>query len=187
MVVRPTLIRFLLARGALPEDARDLIQELYLKLDRVPLATVTEPRAYLYRMADNLLLDRRRSALRRSRREDEWTGLNSGIDRERDEYPAADRVLIARERLTVLTGALDAPVLTGALDALPERSSEAFRRFRIEGESQRDIAAAFGISVSAVEKHLQRAYRVVLGVKAQLDAEDDASCRLNETGGIVDD
>lgn len=178
MVVRPTLIRFLLARGALPEDARDLIQELYLKLDRVPLATVTEPRAYLYRMADNLLLDRRRSALRRSRREDEWTGLNSGIDRERDEYPAADRVLIARERLTVLTG---------ALDALPERSSEAFRRFRIEGESQHDIAAAFGISVSAVEKHLQRAYRVVLGVKAQLDAEDDASCRLNETGGIVDD
>ncbi len=178
MVVRPALIRFLVARGSSQDDASDLIQDLYLKLDRVPIASITEPRAYLYRMAENLRLDRVRSSLRRSRRDEEWTGLQSGIELDRDQQPLADEALIARERLSAATR---------VLDALPVRTSEAFRRFRIEGETQKDIAADLGISVSAVEKHLQRAYRAVLAVKVQLDVEMDGPCRQISTDGNFDD
>lgn len=178
MIARPALTRFLVARGASTEDAADLIQELYLKLDRVPIASVSEPRAYLYRMADNLLLDRRRSSLRRLRRDDEWTGLQSGVDLDRDPQPSAEQVLISRERLAAVMK---------ALDALPARTAEAFRRFRLGGETQKAIAADFDISVSAVEKHLQRAYRAVHDVKTRLDADDEAACRLRVTDGTGDD
>jgi RNA polymerase sigma-70 factor (ECF subfamily) len=47
------------------------------------------------------------------------------------------------------------------LRSLGERTDYIFRRHRVEGIPQRDIAAELGISLSAVEKHLQRAYRAV--------------------------
>lgn len=178
MGVRPALIRFLVARGASLDDASDLIQDLYLKLDRVPISSVTDQRAYLYRMAENLRLDRIRSSLRRSRRDEEWTGLQSGIELDRDQQPSADEALIARERLSVANR---------ILDELPSRTSDVFRRFRIDGQTQKDIAAELDISVSAVEKHLQRAYRAVLAMKVGFDVEDGGPCRQVSTDGILDD
>lgn len=178
MVVRPALIRFLVARGTTIDDASDLVQDLYLKLDRVPISAVTDQRAYLYRMAENLRLDRIRSSLRRSRRDEEWTGLQSGIELDRDQQPPVDEALIARERLSFANR---------ILDGLPSRTSDVFRRFRIDGQTQKDIAAELDISVSAVEKHLQRAYRAVLAVKIGFDVEDEAPCRQVSTDGILDD
>jgi RNA polymerase sigma factor (sigma-70 family) len=43
------------------------------------------------------------------------------------------------------------------LDALKPRTREIFLMHRIDGHSSAQIAAAFGISVSAVEKHIARA------------------------------
>lgn len=178
MVVRPALIRFLVARGTTMDDASDLVQDLYLKLDRVPISAVTDQRAYLYRMAENLRLDRIRSSLRRSRRDEEWTGLQSGLELDRDQQPPADEALIARERLSFANR---------TLDGLPSRTSDVFRRFRIDGQTQKDIAAELDISLSAVEKHLQRAYRAVLAVKTGFDVEDEVPCRQVSTDGILDD
>ena len=45
------------------------------------------------------------------------------------------------------------------------------------GESQRAIGDSLGISLSAVEKHLQRAYRTVTDIRARLDAEIEAPRR----------
>lgn len=157
MECRPALLRFLRARGAAAEEAEDLIQDLYLKLDSQPIGAVAEPRAYLYRMADNLMLDRRRASQRRDRREEAWSDIDGAGAR-----PATDDALISQEQLRLVTA---------ALATLPERTVEIFRRFRIEGERQKAIAANFDISVSAVEKHLQRAYEVVLAFKVR-DAEN---------------
>ena len=162
MASRPALLRFLRMRGASAEEAEDLVQDLYLKLDVQPIGSVTEPRAYLYRMADNLMLDRRRAAMRRERREESWSDNDTGITAPSAPI-ATDDALIAQEQVRLVTA---------ALATLPERTVEIFRRFRIEGERQKAIAADFGISVSAVEKHLQRAYEVVLDVKARFDAEN---------------
>ena len=165
---RPALLRFLRARGATADEAEDVVQELYLKLAAQPTGAVAEPRAYLYRMADNLMLDRRRAAMRRERREERWS----------DEATAFSGVSLAPPTEQALIAQQELHLVSAAMAQLPERTVEIFRRFRIDGERQRAIAADVGISVSAVEKHLQRAYEVVLAVKARSDAENGPPRRL---------
>ena len=65
---KDALLRFLRARGG-GEEAEDLLQEVWIKLSAMPGAPVADPLAYLYRMANNLMLDRRRAEHRRLRRE----------------------------------------------------------------------------------------------------------------------
>ena len=165
--LRPMLIRLLRAQGA-ADDAEDLAQELFLKLDTATTGPVDDPRAYLCRMASNLLLDRRRSSVSRSRREQEWGIGGKGSAVEIDDEPSAEDRLIARERLKSVSA---------ALAALPERTVAIFHRFRLDGETQRAIADDLGISLSAVEKHLQRAYRSVIDAKLKLDVESTAGVR----------
>lgn len=62
---RPALLRFLRARGA-GDESEDLLQDMWMKLEEKNLGPVTDPLPYLYRMANNLMLDRYRSATRRS-------------------------------------------------------------------------------------------------------------------------
>lgn len=156
---RGPFLRFLRARGA-GDDAEDILQELWLKVERLEAeGPIADPRAYLFRMADNLMHDRVRASLRRTNREQAWS--ETGFDPHgQDETPSAERALLARQRLRRVEL---------ALATLGERTQAIFRRFRLEGVTQSRIAQEQGISVSAVEKHLQRAYRVV----AALADEDD--------------
>lgn len=150
---RPALLRFLQARGGVV-DAEDLFQDMWVKLSTLaPSGPIAEPLAYLYKIADNMVHDRRRATIRRERRDHAWTGAVSGDDTlVTANQPSADRVLLAREELARLE-----TLLAG----LGERTAEVLRRYRIEGMSQKLIAAQLGISLSAVEKHLQRAYRAL--------------------------
>lgn len=166
---RPALRRYLLARRVPPDEADDVLQDLFVKLQELRLGPIAEPRAYLYRMTENLLLDRRRSAARRSGREEAWVSARAGVLPEADEDPSPERTLIARERLARIGD---------ALAGLPERTLFIFRRFRIDGIAQKQIAAELGISVSAVEKHLQSAYRAVVEARARLDADVTPPDRL---------
>ncbi|MCI4589463.1 RNA polymerase sigma factor [Sphingobium sp. BYY-5] len=159
---RPALLRYLMLRGAVAEEAEDILQEIYLKLSVDRIGPVAEPRAYLYRMTNNHFLGHRRAAGRRIRREEDWVDVHSGEEREVDERPSAEAQLIAREQLAILQR---------VLDGLPERTRTIFRRFRIENEPQRQIAADIGISVSAVEKHLTRAYEAIAAAKLRLDGD----------------
>ena len=81
-----------------------------------------------------------------------------GPDIERDPEPSAERVLIAREELRQVQG---------ALDKLPTLTKEIFVNYRIEGVPQKTIAEMLGVSLSSVEKHLQRAYQTVLAIREQ--------------------
>jgi RNA polymerase sigma-70 factor (ECF subfamily) len=47
-----------------------------------------------------------------------------------------------------------------------------FRKFRIEGVGQRDIAQQLGVSLTTVEKDLQKAYRAMTALRQQFDTED---------------
>lgn len=162
---RGPLMRFLRARGA-GEDAEDIMQELWLKVERLGAeGPIADPRAYLFRMADNLMHDRVRANLRRIHREQAWTETGydpSGLD----EAPNAERAITARQRLRRVEL---------ALSTLSERSQAIFRRFRIDGVNQGRIAQEEGISVSAVEKHLQRAYRVVAALTDEEEIVEQAS------------
>lgn len=172
---RAALLRYFLARRVPPEEAEDVMQDLVVKLETHATGPVAEPRAYLYRMAENLLLDRIRSDGRRRGREQAWVAARAGPNLEADDRPSPERALIARERLALISA---------ALAELPERTVRVFRRYRIEGVPQRQIAAELGISLSAVEKHLQKAYQVVIEARERLDAETVGPRRPGQAEGI---
>jgi RNA polymerase sigma-70 factor (ECF subfamily) len=74
-------------------------------------------------------------------------------------------------------------LLQGVIDAMPERTATIFRLFRLENVPQKTIAADLGISVSAVEKHLARAYLDILHARRKFDEEAAPSRHLSlETG-----
>ncbi|HTI31025.1 MAG TPA: sigma-70 family RNA polymerase sigma factor [Sphingomonas sp.] len=172
--LRPALARFLAARGAQSCEVEDLLQELYLKLGEASTGPVAEPRAYLYRTANNLLIDLRRAMARRVARDEAWVDSASAISRDVDPAPSVEEALLARERLDVVSK---------AMTALPDRTRDIFRRYRLAGEPQKAIAADMAISVSAVEKHLQRAYRAVIDARAAFDADLPAPHRLRGERG----
>ena len=168
--LRPALSRFLQTRGASPDEAEDILQDVSIKLLAERSGPVAQPRAYLYKMTNNHFLLHRRTAGRRERREEDWVSAHGGGG-EADDQPSIETELIAREQLAILQR---------LLDGLPERTRTIFRRFRIDGEPQRVIAGELGISVSAVEKHLARAYEAISAAKLRWN--EDHSGRRSLTG-----
>lgn len=144
-----------------------------MRIGATPTGPISDPLAYLYRMADNLLVDLRRAQSRRATREEAWMATHRGDD-DLDAQPSAEDALIARERLALVRQ---------TLLRLPERTLLIFRRFRLEGIGQKEIAAELEISVSAVEKHLQRAYRALLEAREKIDAEVSPARRPQDEGG----
>ena len=157
IVERRRLLRFLAARGA-GDDAEDLLHDLWQRVAAGPGHPVADPVSYLFRAAENLIRDRRRSAVSRERRQFDWHETSISPQEE----PQGERVLIARERLREVDA---------ALSALGPRVEQVFRRYRLEGIGQAVIARELGISLSSVEKDLQKAYRALAQVKARLDLE----------------
>ncbi len=155
---RPMLLRLLTARLGSRDDAEDAYQELWLKIDRLAEQPIGQPAAFLYRAAANLATDRRIAAGRRGAREAGWLEAQPGAA----ELPDAERTLIARDELRAVQA---------AIDDMPERMATALRLFRIEQRPQRAIAEQLGISVSGVEKLLQRALRLI-HARAALPGED---------------
>ncbi len=163
---RPTLLRLLTIRLGSAPEAEDALQDIWLKLGDAPSGPIASPAAYLFRMAHNAALDRRRSALAQSLREARWLEMQPGAA----ERPDAEAALLASERLRHVEA---------ALAALPERVATAFRMFRIEGRSQKSIAQELGLSLSSLEKLLQRAYREIADAGRENDAGRPRRHRLD--------
>ena len=159
---RAILLRFLVARTGDQGNADDLLQDVWIKLETLRIGPVAEPLSYLFRMAQNAVLDKKRSDQRRSARDTLWqTDVRAAAS-----YNGADLTATAEEQL-VLRERLNE--VEAALGRLPERTSYIFRRYRVDKISQKQIAGELAISVSAVEKHLQKAYKTI--VKLKFDAE----------------
>jgi RNA polymerase sigma factor (sigma-70 family) len=162
MTNRAALQAYLQLRGASPHEAEDVLQEVFVRLTAEPVGPVAQPRAYLYRMAENRMLHQRRAQGRRVAREEHWVEANLGDPPFVVAEPSAEQWMIAREQLALFRG---------VIDELPERTGYIFRRFRLDGETQPRIASELDISVSAVEKHLARAYRALIAARSRLDEE----------------
>ncbi|MFD2577816.1 sigma factor-like helix-turn-helix DNA-binding protein [Novosphingobium colocasiae] len=63
----------------------------------------------------------------------------------------------------------DAVRVMDELDRLGPRAAAVFRRHRIDGVAQRQVAAEFGISLSTVESDLRAAYRAIRDWKERRD------------------
>jgi RNA polymerase sigma-70 factor (ECF subfamily) len=158
---RESLLRYLRAHGA-GDSAEDLLQELWLKAASYSGGPVASPRNYLFRAATNLMIDHRRSEFQGRRREDEWSSLADRLGNSVANDPGPDRGLDAQRRLSVVER---------ELQKLPPRALAIFREHRLEGRTQRDIAARFGISASTVESDLRQAYRLLDDIRRRLDEE----------------
>ncbi len=156
---RPRLLRFLAARGA-GDAAEDLLQELWLRL-----AGASDPEAaaglgYMMRAADRLMIDRYRSQRQARQRDQAWSQAQPGLAEDIAPAPDAERSIAARQHVERVER---------TLGTLGERPAAIFRRHRIEGLPQRDIAAEFGVSLSTVESDLRRVYRALADLRREFD------------------
>jgi RNA polymerase sigma-70 factor (ECF subfamily) len=140
-------LRAFFSRRAHIDDVEDLIQEVLLRIQkRKSGGEVENYEGYLFEVAANVLIDRsRRDNTRRRRDHRELTESDHPVDE-----ISPERVLEGREKVARILH---------ALTELPDRTRHVFVLARFEGLSYKDIAKRFGISVSAVEKHVMKAFR----------------------------
>jgi len=160
------LLRFMLVRGCNPGEVEDLLQDLYIKLTIIRTGPVSNPRAYLYQMANNLLHDHRRARRRQQVRDDHWMRNRIGPDLEKDAGPSPEESVVARDELERVNA---------AIALMPHRTAQILKMYRLDGLSQKAIASSLDLSLSAVEKHLQRAYRKLLLLREALDGTPQPS------------
>ncbi|SEN11093.1 RNA polymerase sigma-70 factor, ECF subfamily [Sphingomonas gellani] len=149
---RDKLLRFLAARGA-GDAAEDLVQDLWIKVSGRMDGPIGNPVAYLFRAADMLMIDRYRARRQAERRDHDWS------EGQGDTEPPAERVIAARQ---------EAARVTETLATLGTRVETIFRRARMDGVTQRQIAAELGISVSTVESDLRLAARALADLKERM-------------------
>ena len=156
---RDRLLGFLRAHGA-GDATEDLLQELWVRVSAAPQQPIAQPLAYLYRAANNLMLDRYRSLRQAAQRDQDWAEVAGGDIRGGSDAPLPDRAIIARQQLAQAQA---------ALDAVGPRAAAAYRRYRLDGISQRDIAAELGVSLSTVESDLRRAWQALIALQRNAD------------------
>ena len=152
---RGELLRFLILRCGSADDAQDALQDLWIKAATHATGPIGNPRAYLFRMANNIALDRIRGSRRAMRRERLWlddeSDAHSGPPEARmDPSDTVDHELARRQ---------EAEILHTAIAQLPEGAAKALRLYRFDGLGQGEIARILGISRSGVEKHLALAMK----------------------------
>jgi RNA polymerase sigma-70 factor (ECF subfamily) len=146
---RGAVRRFLIARTRSDALADDLMSELWVKARAAEGGEIGNATAYLYRMANNLVLDHLREERRRARREQDWTSEQVGPLPATGEAAAPDPSAEAR-----MIEADERRRLAEAIAALPEGARRVLRMHKLEGLSHGEVAESLGISRSAVEKHM---------------------------------
>jgi len=148
-VYRADLRAFLRARCADDSEAEDVLQELWLKVAKLPAGPIANGRAYLFRVANNLVLDRLRARHRAMRRDRAWleerAGAGAAIAERPDPAPRADEALLRQE---------EAAMVRRAIAGLPPGARRALELHRLDGWPQAEVARIMQISLSGVEKHL---------------------------------
>ncbi|MBO9695560.1 MAG: sigma-70 family RNA polymerase sigma factor [Sphingopyxis sp.] len=151
---RDRIVRFLEVRGA-GDSAEDLFQDLWMRLTDRRTGPIADPLPYVMRAANNLMLDRYRSTRQSELRDKAWGEAAA------TQSPSTEHSLISREQLGLAEAAIAA---TG------ERPARVFRRFRVDGIHQRDIAGELGVSLSTVEADLRKVYAALAALRRQFDA-----------------
>lgn len=140
------LVSFLSARLGSRHAAEDVAHDAYLRvLERTDAQQIEHPRAFLYRTALNLVIDRHRRHLLRQAEPLEVLDLD-----ERWHSPAPTQNMQLDQRLALMQK---------ALDELSKPCRDSFLLRKLDGLSHQQIADHLGISRSLVEKHIVNAMK----------------------------
>jgi len=133
------LFRFLFRRTKHEETAKDLLQELFLKVweNRQILDSKRSVKSYFFKIAHNLAIDHLRRKLM-------IAAHSSNHEQSSKENPEDDDVRIS---------------IKMAIDELPQPSKEEFIMKRFDGFKYREIAELLGISIKTVESRMSKALK----------------------------
>ncbi|RXJ97473.1 RNA polymerase subunit sigma [Malaciobacter molluscorum] len=129
------------------ELAKDITQETYTRVNELLTKNMLKKdniRAFLYKIAKNIALDEKR----KDKRIVQIEYQEEDFFIPKIEQP--DEILLKNDQYEQLIK---------IIDTLPNRSKEAFILHSIDGYSRKEIANIMGITVSAVEKHINRAIK----------------------------
>jgi RNA polymerase sigma factor (sigma-70 family) len=155
------LLRFITAKLGSKQEAREVAQEAYVKLLSLEhREAVSYLRAFLFKTAANLAIDRLR---RRSRR-----GFVMGSAN-------LDRAVFELSPEREVEGEQAIARLREAIDELPPNCREAFLLYRLEELSCGEIAVRLGLQQRMVWKYIARALEYI---RNRL-SEDSAQARRN--------
>lgn len=137
------------------EKSRDLIQETYMKtIEKSKKINIKNERAFLYKVARNLVVDKARKTQKIQRIE--FAESHHFIPKQ--EQPEEIVLINSREK-----------DLKKIIETLPSRSKQAFVLHILKGYSRQDIAKIMGISTNAVQKHITRGTKKV---QEQIDLDE---------------
>lgn len=150
--LRGALTRYFQRRLPDANEVEDLVQEVFLRIvRRGDSRELDRFEGYVFTTAASVLKDRLRR--RRVRLSASHVPFEPDLHSQADVSP--EQTVLAREALRSTTR---------AIMALPERTRTIFVLRRLEGLSHPEIARRLGLSLSAVEKHVQRAARHLLSL-----------------------
>ena len=123
-------------------DAEDLVQSAFERMHRYK-QRIENPAGFLVRTAVNLRLDAYRREKLMGQRQ-----YSTNLEDHGSKGPLPDDILVARARLDRVKS---------GIEQLPPRTREIFLLHRLEHVKYSELAGRFGISESAIEKHVARA------------------------------
>lgn len=140
------------------DRAEDVVQDAYFKIaDIKTVFMIKNPVAYVFRIVRNLAIDHYRHAVFES-------GVFVVHDTEHEQQGEQPSLLGVPEKEYI--GRQELLLIMKALEQLPERTRKVFELYRIEGNTQREIAKMLNVSPTLVNfmirdalKHCQQALR----------------------------
>ena len=132
-------------------EADDIVQDAFQNiLNAGNIDSLTNPRAYLYKTAKNI-------ALNRLRQKDCHNGIFVDIDDHDVVGEPLDRQIVAEN---------DVRCVRRTLERLPEKDRTTFLMHRMDGKSYKEISLELGITVSSVEKRMMK---VLAAIRRAMD------------------
>lgn len=140
------LQQFLARRLGCAETAKDLLQDTFLRLLQAsPNHALINPRAFLFRIATNLVIDHHR---RRQHRETLAVCETDVAIDQADPCPSIETVIWSKQQVSLLKQ---------AVAELPPKCRQVFLLIKFHHLTHADVAAKLGISQSTVVKHMIKA------------------------------
>lgn len=150
------LLRFLSGKLGSQQEAKEIAQEAYVRLLSLHTpGAISYLRAFLYKTASNLAMDRLRSRSRHSRL-DEFHAARETID-------------IPLPPETAVTTAQEISRLNSALSALPPKCRQAFLLHKFHGLTMVEVAQQMKVTDRMVRLYITRA---LLHCRRALEARD---------------
>ncbi|WP_236617629.1 RNA polymerase sigma factor [Sphingobium ummariense] len=163
VLVHEAPLRSWLKRIVDGSEVEDIVQESYCRIAGLTdVSHIRSGRAYLFTTARMLVLER----IRRAR----IVNIDTALELEKmdvaAEVPSPEQVAAGR---------LELQRIRRLVDGLPERCRKVFSMRKVEGLSQREVAATLGLSEHTVENDVAKGLKLILKAIADGDQQAEAA------------